>query len=103
MLMVSESFHCPARYSEVLPADLEGAGRYVEGLASHVLRALPAIALVNNVEINFCLPENMYIIHIRICYYEQANTTALDLDTIELRIECVLSQALLQLFWEVYS
>ena len=93
---------CPGRFCELIAGDLEEAEFTVEDLVSQVLKELPSIAIVNKTEVDFFPSDNMYAFLIRISYYEKVKDASNDFEDIKLRVEGLVSQALLQLFWEVF-
>src|SRR5947208_13956296 len=93
---------CPSRFCELIASDLEEDEFTVEDLVSQALKELTSIAIVNRTEIDFFPSENMYTILMSISCYEKAEDSSNDSEDIKLRIECIVSQALLQLFCKVY-
>jgi hypothetical protein len=95
-------FYCPGRYSEILSSDLESAEIIVKSLICYALERLPLPATLNRVEIDFLPAEYLYTIclSIQCCGdVEYPENNPVDM---KLRLECLLSQVLLQLFWEVH-
>jgi hypothetical protein len=100
--IVTLCFYCPGRYSEILPSDLENAEIIVNKLVSYALEMLPSPASVNRVKIDFFPAENMYTTCLGIQYYGNVEDPENHPIDMKLRLECLLSQVLLQLFWEVH-
>lgn len=100
--MATLCFYCPGRYSEILPSDLENAEIIIKKLVSYALEKLPLPAIVTNVKIDFFPAEYMYTTCLSIQHY--GNVEKLENNHVEmkLQLECLLSQVLLQLFWEVH-
>lgn len=94
-------FYCPGRYSEILPSDLEGAESIVKKLVSYALELLSSPATVNRVKIDFFPAENMYTTCLGIQYYGNVEDSGDNPIDMKLKLECLLGQVLLQLFWEV--
>lgn len=94
-------FHCPGAYSELLPGDLETSALFIEDLISHTLRGLPTLLIVDTVKLCFSPFQNAYSFRVRIWLYEHSKEPLLNAEDIELEVECLISRALLQLFWIV--
>jgi len=93
---------CPGRFCELLPGNLETAEIIVKDIISQGLKSLPLIAVVDKIKIDFFPTKNMYVIQICIRYYECFKEFPDDSEEFEARIEGSVSQALLELFWEVF-
>ncbi len=94
-------FACPAKFCELLLSDLESSMSFVEDLINQVLKGLPLITLVVTTKLDFSLSENMYSVQLHILCCVNPEETPNDLRLMRLKIEAVISQALLQCFWEV--
>ena len=99
--VVTLCFYCPGRYREVLPSDLDGAEVIIKKLVSYALERLPSPAVVNYVKIDFFPAEYMYTTCLSIQYCGNAEDPKNNPIDRKLQLECLLSQVLLQLFWEV--
>ena len=95
-------FYCPNRYSEILPSDVEGAELIIKRLVNSALERLPSPASINRVEIDFYPVHNAYTICLSMQYDGDGEYPGNNPVDMKLRLECLLSQVLLQLFWEVH-
>ncbi|MFL5661982.1 MAG: hypothetical protein ACJ8BW_11630 [Ktedonobacteraceae bacterium] len=93
--------HCPGKFCELLPDALEIGEITVKALITQALKSLPLITIVDKVEIDFLHTKNIYTIQACIWYFDSCNVLPTDKDNIGVRIEGLVGQSLLQLFWEV--
>jgi hypothetical protein len=94
-------FQCPGKFCELLPDALEADAVIVEELISQSLRSLPWLVILDRVAIKFSQTENMYVIQVRMWNYDHFNAYADEAENTGLRIETLICQALLQLFWVI--
>ena len=102
VFIITLCFYCPGRYSEILPSDLEGAEIIVKKLVCYALERLPSPAIVHDVKIDFIPSEYIYTTCLSIQYYGNVEDPKNNPIDRKLQLECLLSQVLLQLFWEVH-
>ncbi len=95
-------FTCPAHFCELLSGDLGSSAIFLENLIGQVLQRFPLIAVAVAVELDFSLSESMYFLHIHIRCSAHFATISYEPEVVKLEIEDVVSQVLLQCFWEVY-
>jgi hypothetical protein len=94
-------FACSARFSELLPGDLVGGAAFLENLTYQVLSSFPLPTDVDEVKLSFSALENTYQIQIYVRCYVHLKEMPYDPETTRAEIECLISQALLQCFWEI--
>jgi hypothetical protein len=95
-------FTCPARFSELLPGDLGSSAIFVQNLISQALNGSHLIGVVVAVELDFFVSESTYFVRIHIRYEAHLTAIPYDLEVLKLEIESVVSQAMLQCFWEIH-
>ena len=95
-------FTCPAHFCELLPGDLGSSTIFLENLIGQVLQSFFLIRVAVAVELDFCLSESMYFLHIHIRYSANFAMISSEPEVVKLEIEDVVSQVLLQCFWEVH-
>lgn len=101
--MIQYWFHfvCPAHHSELLPSDLEGAAYTVEDLIGQKLYGRSPLTIVKSVRVEFLFSSYQYVLHIIVCRLGELPDN--DNKEQELYVECLISEALLQLFGDGIS
>ncbi len=94
-------FTCPNRFCELLPGDLGSSAIFLQDLIGQALASFPLAAVVIGVELDFRISESMYLVQIHIHSNADLPTIPYDWDALKLEIECIVSQAMLQCFWEI--
>lgn len=95
-------FTCPGKFCELLPGDLESSSLFLEDLIRPVLKSLPLIAAGDFVKLDFSVSESMYLVQIHLRCRVPLEELPCDIEEIGLEIEDLVSQTLLQCFWEVH-
>ena len=96
-------FTCPDHFCELLPGDLGGSAIFLQDLLGQALTSFPWAAVTVAVELDFHVSESTYFVQIHIRSTVRLAVIPYDWDTLRLEIECIISQAMLQCFWEVQS
>lgn len=96
-------FTCPARYCELLPGDLGSGAIFLQDLIDQALNCFHLSAAVITVELDFFLPESAYSAHINIRCDAHPGAIPSDMEALKLAVESIVSQVMLQCFWEIHS
>jgi hypothetical protein len=94
-------FTCPDRFCELLPGDLGSSAIFLQDLVGQALASFPLPTVVIAVELDFRIPESTYLVQIHIRSNARLGAIPYDWDTLRLEIECIISQVMLQCFWEI--
>ena len=94
-------FTCPDRFCELLPGDLGSSAIFLQDLVGQALASFPLAAVVIGVELDFRISESTYLVQIHIHSNAYLAAIPYDWGDLKLEIECIISQAMLQCFWEI--
>ncbi len=94
-------FTCPARFCELLPGDLGSSAIFLQDLVGQAVASFPLAAIVIAVELDFYISESTYFVQIHIRCNAHLGAIPSDLEALKLEIESIVSQAMLQCFWEI--
>ncbi len=95
-------FTCPGKFCELLPGDLESSSIFLEGLIRPALKSLPLVGVEYTIKLEFSVSESMYLVQICLRCCVPLKELPCDMEEISLEIEDLVSQTLLQCFWEVH-
>lgn len=94
-------FTCPDRFCELLSSDFGSSAIFLQDLVGQALPSFPLPTVVIAVELDFRISDSTYLVRIHIRSNARLGAIPYDWDTLRLEIECAISQAMLQCFWEV--
>jgi len=94
-------FTCPDRFCELLSGDLGSSAIFLQDLIGQALNCFPLSVVVVVVELDFLLPEGAYSVHINIRCNAHLGAIPPDLEALKLEVESIISQVMLQCFWEI--
>lgn len=94
-------FTCSARFCELSPGDLGSSAIFLQDLIGQALNCFHLRAAVVVVELDFFLPKSAYSVHVNIRCDTHLGAIPSDLEALKLEVESIVSQVMLQCFWEI--
>ncbi len=102
MEKVKLCFTCPSKFCELQPGELGSNTIFLQNLIGQALSNFHVLAVVDTIELDCCFSESTYAVHIYLQYDTHIAAIPYDQEALKLEVESVVSQAMLQCFWEIH-